>query len=90
MGINPNRRLKAPGNPMSSLLYEDEVMRRLKLENRPNVYAQRRALDRLWRVAQRVRKDLNLRPLRRIKVGVRYLYEPSVVEEFIEALSVVS
>jgi len=72
------------------LIAEEEVIRRLKLDNRPNDYAARRALDRLWRLAQNVRKDRKQPPLRRIKVGVRYLYDPATVEEFIEALSVVS
>ncbi len=74
----------------SQLLHEDEVIRRLKLEDRPNIYARRRALDRLWRAAQNVRKDFKRPPLRRVKVGVRYLYEPKVLDEFITALSVVS
>ena len=73
-----------------SLLDEDEVIRRLKLDNRPNKYAQRRALDRLWRVAQNVRKDRKQPPLKRVKVGVRYLYESEMVDEFIETLSVAS
>ena len=74
----------------SILLTEDDVIERLKLENRPNKYAQRRALDRLWRLAQNVRKDRNQAPLKRVKMGVRYLYDTDVVDEFIAALSVVS
>lgn len=72
----------------NGLLPEDEVIRRLKLESRPNVYAQRRALDRLWQAAQLARKDMKLSPLKRIKVGSRYLYEPEVFEDFLEALAV--
>ena len=73
------------------LLSEDEVMRRLKLlDGRPNHQAARRALDRLWRLAQAVRRDRKQPPLRRIKVGVRYLYDPDMVEALVEALSVAS
>ena len=73
-----------------SLLEEDEVLRRLKLHRRSSIYAQRRALDRLWKTAQDVRKDLKKPALRRVKVGIRYLYSSSTVEEFIESLSVAS
>ena len=75
---------------MTALLEEDDVIRRLRLDNRPNRYAQRRALDRLWHFAQRVRKDLKQQPLRRVKVGIRYLYDAETIDEFIAALSVVS
>ena len=70
------------------LLAEDEVIRRLKLSDRPTRYAQRRALDRLWQRAQLVRKDLRQPPLRRIKVGARYLYNSRVFEDLSEALAV--
>lgn len=73
---------------MSDLIEENEVIRRLKLHRRPSLYAQRRALDRLWKAAQDVRKDLKKPPLKRVKVGVRYLYSPLMLEEFVEALSV--
>ena len=72
----------------NGLLHEDEVISRLRLGDRPNKYAQRRALDRLWKTAQNVRKDLKKPPLRRVKVGARYLYEPSIVDELIDSLSV--
>ena len=72
----------------SVLIEEDEVIRRLRLDRRPNKYAQRRALDRLWKAAQDVRTDLKKPPLKRVKVGIRYLYSPSMIEEFVEALSV--
>ena len=74
----------------TTLLSEDEVIRRLRLDNRPNKYAERRALDRLWRLAQNVRKDLKQPPLKRVKVGVRYLYDSATLDEFVEALSVAS
>lgn len=73
-----------------TLLEEDEVIRRLKLHRRPSTFAQRRALDRLWKTAQDVRKDLKKPSLKRVKVGIRYLYSSSTIEEFIEALSVAS
>ena len=72
------------------LIEEEELIQQLRLHKRPNTYAQRRALDRLWKVAQNVRKDLKQPPLKRVKVGVRYLYDPATVGAFIEALSVVS
>ena len=73
----------------ATLLDEDQVIRTLRLGGRPNKYAERRALDRLWRIAQNVRKDLKQPLLKRVKVGVRYLYQADVVDDFIEALSVV-
>ena len=72
----------------NGLLPENEVIRRLQLQDRPNRYAQRKALDRLWWSAQLVRKDLKMPPLKRIKVGARYLYDPRVFEDFLAALSV--
>ena len=72
------------------LVDECELIRRLRLDKRPNTYAQRRALDRLWRLAQNVRKDRKQLPLKRIKVGVRYLYAPATVDDLIESLSVAS
>ena len=71
---------------LDGLLDEDEVIRLLRLDHRRSKNAQRRAVDALWRVAQRVRKRQRQQPLTRVKVGLRYRYSPDVVAQFVDAL----
>ena len=70
----------------SKLVNEDEVIRVLRLDDRRSKNAQRRAVDGLWQLAQRVRKRHKEQPLRRVKVGLRYRYSPDVVAQFVDAL----
>lgn len=72
----------------SELVDEGTLIQLLKLDKRPNIYASRRALDRLWKLACNVHRDKGLAPLRRIMVGRRYLYEVDIIKQFREALAV--
>ena len=70
------------------LLTSDEVTHRLRLDVGRTPQAQRKAMVRVWSSAQDARIDRKQPPLKRIRLGSRWYYEPSVVDAIVDALSV--
>jgi hypothetical protein len=73
--------------PAGKLLTAQEVVALLRLDVGRTPQAQRKALDRVWAAAQDARVDRKLPPLKRIRLGSRCYYDPSVVDAIVEALS---